>query len=189
MCVVSLCRIRYVHQVTLTDPSCMFHIYCDILRARRFRINDISIGDDVNTVILSSVENCAGVVSGCIPTMLPIWQFLRYGKQRFKSTQQSTSHPPSHKHLGLKLSIIKKPLWSINGPHELERKNNSRSFKRLQNSGNEDYSGDRVHKSSLISKLAPSRATNPLRVPPEVHHFSAVTPLKGDTAKTCPSKR
>ncbi|KAJ9364173.1 hypothetical protein DTO280E4_1936 [Paecilomyces variotii] len=66
VCVVSICRVGYVTQVTLTDPS----------------------WDDVNTVILSAVENCAGVLSACLPTTLPIWRYLRHGK----ASQEEPGH-------------------------------------------------------------------------------------------------
>ncbi|KAJ9205646.1 hypothetical protein DTO027B5_3342 [Paecilomyces variotii] len=66
VCVVSICRVGYVIQVTLTDPS----------------------WDDVNTVILSAVENCAGVLSACLPTTLPIWRYLRHGK----ASQEEPGH-------------------------------------------------------------------------------------------------
>ena len=42
--------------------------------------NQLCLGYDVNTVILSTVENCAGVLSANLPTLLPIWQFVRYGR-------------------------------------------------------------------------------------------------------------
>ncbi|KAJ9239777.1 hypothetical protein DTO169E5_4289 [Paecilomyces variotii] len=44
--------------------------------------------DDVNTVILSAVENCAGVLSACLPTTLPIWRYLRHGK----ASQEEPGH-------------------------------------------------------------------------------------------------
>ncbi|KAL1856022.1 hypothetical protein Plec18167_000355 [Paecilomyces lecythidis] len=80
VCVVSMCRAGYVHQVSLTDPS----------------------WDDVDTVILSAVENCAGVLSACLPTTLPIWRYLRHGKateetQHYRHDSEDSRRKPSGK--------------------------------------------------------------------------------------------
>lgn len=69
------------------------------------------LGDDTTTVILSGIENCAGVISACLPTMLPIWNFLRHGRAQ-TSAKSSVLIPVSGQYTGPKNSNMKTPLWN-----------------------------------------------------------------------------
>lgn len=89
-CVVSLFRTGYVHQVSLTDPSCECLPRSDLVRRHQSMLTVNLLGDDANTFVLLAVENCAGVVCGCLPTLLPIWSILRHG--RLPNSKQQTIH-------------------------------------------------------------------------------------------------
>ena len=146
------------------------------------------LGDDVNTVILSSVENCAGVVCGCIPTLLPIWRSLRHGTS-WKSMQQVSNNSTSKNRLGVKLSALKRSLWSASRPRKLERRNNSESLKRLHTSTLEEaYPGNPVHNSALQTDSTPHQEPNCIRVTTDVEHFQIVAPGEDARAETCTSE-
>jgi len=84
----------------------------------------------VNTVILSAVENCAGVISACLPTMLPIGRFLRHG--RFQGHQlQSIFGSSSKQPVSIKLSAFKKTLRFSDKERERRQGRPGGPFKKL----------------------------------------------------------
>lgn len=148
VCVVSVCRTAYVDQVSLSDPSCKFSSFGTFGLLRISFTLRIS-GDDVNTVILSAVENCAGVVSACLPTMLPIARFLRHGRARSASRFNSA---PQHQN-AMKLSSLKKPLWTGSDHREPDKLEGS--FSRLQPPKDERYSGSLIPSSEELETPTP----------------------------------
>ena len=88
-------------------------------------------GDDVNTVILSGIENCAGVMSACLPTMLPIWNYLRHGKVQ-SPVKDSAISPMIGQYTGPKFSSMKRPLYSNgSGTHDVSADFDNGTFQRL----------------------------------------------------------
>ena len=138
-------------------------------------------GDDVNTVILSAVENCAGVISGCLPTLLPIWQFLRHGRS-LKSKQQSTGNSTSKTFIENKLSTLKASFWPDNHPREVELGNITNlggSFKRLGEPGNESYSVKSAEP-SLLNRFVPGEEANTILVTTDLQQTDVVAPRKDE---------
>lgn len=125
------------------------------------------LGDDVNTVILSSVENCAGVVSACLPTMLPIARVLRHG---IRVPGTSKSSPASTYRKGLKLTSLKTTLWSETGNCEPNQR--GASFARLQHPSDDQHLGDE------LETPTPHHQQNTITVTTELKQTRGAAPHK-----------
>ena len=138
-------------------------------------------GDDVNTVILSAVENCAGVISGCLPTLLPIWHFLREGRSP-KSMQQSVQSPSPKQHGGIRPSTFKASFWSKSRPQEVDNGGNDTpggSFKRLGESTHESYSMKSVNPSAITSST-PDEEANTIRITTDLRQTDAAAACRNE---------
>ncbi|MCJ1263532.1 hypothetical protein MMC22_003402 [Lobaria immixta] len=123
--------------------------------------------DDVNTVILSSVENCAGVVSACLPTMLPIARVFRHG---IRVSGTSKSSPASTYRKGLKLTSLKTTLWSETGNCEPNQR--GASFARLQHPSDDQHLGDE------LETPTPNHQQNIITVTTELKQTRGAAPHK-----------
>lgn len=137
-----------------------------------------SVGDDVNTVILSSVENCAGIFSGCLPTMLPIWHFLRHGKP------PKTGSSNTRQHFGMKLSTLKRPTWPANRSGEIDKKAGKGSFEKLQDSSRGLRPHNMITSSDHIGETEPRRDPHRIRVTTIVQQSKALPSQKRGTTET-----
>ena len=134
-------------------------------------------GDDVNTVILSAVENCAGVISGCLPTLLPIWQYFRHGRSPM-SMRQSIQNSTPRQRGETKSSSIKALFWPESRPREEETRGNGTaggSFKRLGESVNESYPMKNI-KSSALTESMPSGGANTIRITTDLRQTDMAAP-------------
>ena len=152
-----------------------------LLKQHKRKLTTLYSGDDVNTVILSGVENCAGVISGCLPTLLPIWQFLRHGRS-LKSKQQSTKNSTSKPFIENKISTLKASFWPDNHPREVELGNNTKpggSFKRLGESGNESYSVKSAEP-SFLNKSVPGEEANTILITTDLQQTDMAAPREDE---------
>ena len=109
-----------------------------------------SAGDDVNTVILSGIENCAGVTSACLPTMLPIWNYLRHGRAR-PSLKHSLFDQTSGRQGSAKSSSMKTTFWTGSGKHDAVASKHNGTFQRLSDDRTDELD-------DLQPPVRPSRA-------------------------------
>ncbi len=70
-CVASIVRVQYLSRVGYLDSTCMFTAHL-----RPEYCIDEAIGSNIDAVIWSTVEPCAGIVSACLPVMRPLLQKL-----------------------------------------------------------------------------------------------------------------
>lgn len=138
-----------------------------------------SPGDDVNTVILSSVENCAGVISACLPIMLPIARFFRHGSKSSTTQIGSTSRQQP----GIKMSSLKQKLKSRSQSGHLDQSEQDGSFTRLQNCEKGTGSDRLIHASDQVAVPSPY-VENAIRITTELKQTRGVAPDKHATAKT-----
>jgi hypothetical protein len=98
------------------------------------RTHPLFPGDDTNTVILSGIENCAGILCACLPTMLPIWNYLHRGRTQ-SSARTYKFTPKSGRFPGPKALNMEASLWSDGGKHDPDVTSQDGPFQRLQDEG------------------------------------------------------
>ena len=106
------------------ESSTILRVYADLC----------SLGDDVNPAILSATEHSAGVISACLPTMLPIWNYLRHGRAQ-PPVEDTTLGPSSAKSSGPRISRMKVKFWPGRSKHDTVSSSPSGSFRRLKGEG------------------------------------------------------
>lgn len=138
-------------------------------------------GDDVNTVLLSSVENCAGVVSACLPTMLPIARVLRHGRPQSISNLDSVST----KRTGLRLSSLSKTLATEIDNCEPDKREGS--FARLQPSSDEQFADAKAHSFDDLEASKPPHHKNTITVTTELEQTRGAASPRSASKKSGPS--
>lgn len=138
-------------------------------------------GDDVDTVLLSSVENCAGVISACLPTMLPVARVLRHGRPQSISKSDSVST----RRTGLRLSSLSKTLRTESDNCEPDKREGS--FARLQHSSDEQFAGALAHSFDDLEASKPSHYQNAITVTTELEQTRAAASPKMASEKNGPS--
>ena len=114
-------------------------------------------GDDVNTVILSGIENCAGILSACLLTMLPIWAYLRHGRAQ-SPVRDSANFPMFGRYTGPKFSSMKRPLYNNeSGTHDVGANTKDGTFQRLEGEFADELDG---HQRQCPSPKAITVTTN-----------------------------
>ena len=98
------------------------------------RPNPLFPGDDTTTVILAGVENCAGVLCACLPSILPIWNYLRRGRAQ-SSARIYKPTPTSGPFTRPKAINIEVSLWSQNGKHDADVTLHDAPFRQRQDEG------------------------------------------------------
>lgn len=91
-------------------------------------------GADTTTLLLSGIELCAGVLCACLPTMLPIWNYLHHVRAQ-SSARTYKFTPASGPYTGPKASNMKALLRSGSGKHDASVKLQDGPFQRLREEG------------------------------------------------------
>lgn len=89
------------------------------------------LGNDTTTVMLSGIENCAGVICACLPTMLPIWNSLHHGRAQ-SSTKGSKLTLALDRSVRPKVLNMKTPLCNGSSNYDASVKHESGSFQQLR---------------------------------------------------------